>query len=492
MRYTSNMPRKIFLSADELLLDSFRLARQVLDSGWRPDVLVALWRGGTPVGVAVHEFLAYHGVDTRHMAIKCSSYSGIGVRGKVLFEYADPALDSILPGQRVLVIDDIFDSGGTADAVIQRLNPHRVDVRLATVFWKPASSHVPRQPDYHVRTTADWIVFPHEIQGLTHEELCRKSVGLSALLGTAMTRPVIAVKNLLLASCLGWLLAHGSTIAYAQTPAPTDKKLQIVTSFYPMYLATLNVAQGIAGVEVHNLTAPQTGCLHDYQMTSADRVRLATADIFVVNGAGMESFMDKVMRQLPALQVINASVNLPLLKGDGSAGDNPHVWLSVTLHIGQISNIVTQLARADPSHAVQYRANGADYIARLDRLRSTLYAGLQNVKTRDILTFHEAFPYFASELNLHVIAIIEREPGSEPSARDLAHTIEIIRKKQISAIFAEPQYPVKAAATIARETGVQLYTLDPIVTGPLCADAYIDIMTRNLHELKKALGTNAR
>ncbi len=176
------MNAKTFITADELLLDSFRLARQILDSGWTPDALVALWRGGTPVGVAVHEFLAYHGITTCHMALKCASYSGIGSRGNVCFEFADPALDSIRAGQRVLVVDDIFDSGCTADAVLRRLGGVRADVRIATVYWKPNNNATSHAPHYYVHTTEDWVVFPHELLGLTPDEVARKSPALTDLL----------------------------------------------------------------------------------------------------------------------------------------------------------------------------------------------------------------------------------------------------------------------------------------------------------------------
>ncbi len=173
---------KIYISADDLLLDSFRLARQILDSGWRPDALVALWRGGTPVGVAVHEFLAYHGVTPAHMALKCASYSGIGRRGEVRFEFADPALGAIRPGWRVLVVDDIFDSGGTAEAVLRRLAAVQADVRIATAYWKPRNNATSLRPDYYVRTTDAWVVFPHELMGLTPDEVGRKSPAIRALL----------------------------------------------------------------------------------------------------------------------------------------------------------------------------------------------------------------------------------------------------------------------------------------------------------------------
>ena len=166
------MSDKIYISANEYLRDSFRLARKILDSGWLPDDLIALWRGGAPVGVSVHEFLHYHGLRPRHRVLKCQSYTGIKERQQqVVFENADEIFRSILPGSRVLVIDDIFDTGNTARAVLDRLAPFHADVRLATVYWKPNANLTAFKPDYHVRTTDEWIVFPHELDGLTADEV---------------------------------------------------------------------------------------------------------------------------------------------------------------------------------------------------------------------------------------------------------------------------------------------------------------------------------
>lgn len=173
---------KIYLSANELLLDSFRLGRQVLDSGWRPDVLIALWRGGTPVGVAVHELLLYRGVPTLHMAVKCQSYTGIAQRGDVAFENAEALFAQIRPSHRVLVVDDIFDSGCTARAALALLAPRAAEVRFAALYWKPSASQTGLRPHYHIRETDAWIVFPHELEGLTPEELRQKDPQLAALL----------------------------------------------------------------------------------------------------------------------------------------------------------------------------------------------------------------------------------------------------------------------------------------------------------------------
>lgn len=176
---------KIFLTANEVLLGSFKLARMILDSNWVPDVMIALWRGGAPVGIAVHEFLYYHGLRPRHHVIKCYSYHGIKSRsGEVCFEHANEFLDSIEPGAKLLVIDDVFDTGATARAVQQRLAPVRSDLRLATLYWKPGQNLTDIQPDFHLFETEEWIVFPHEMDGLTSAEIKLKDPQLFNLLGS--------------------------------------------------------------------------------------------------------------------------------------------------------------------------------------------------------------------------------------------------------------------------------------------------------------------
>ncbi len=166
------MVKKSYLSANDLVRDSFRLARLILDSGWLPDDLIALWRGGAPVGITVHEFLYYHGVRPRHRVLKCQSYTGIAERDHdVAFEHADDIFGSVVPGSRVLVIDDVFDTGNTARAVLARLAASGAEVRFATVYWKPDRNQTARKPDFYVRETDDWIVFPHELDGLTPDEV---------------------------------------------------------------------------------------------------------------------------------------------------------------------------------------------------------------------------------------------------------------------------------------------------------------------------------
>ena len=263
---------------------------------------------------------------------------------------------------------------------------------------------------------------------------------------------------------------------------------RIVTSFYPMYVATINITDGVDGVEVYNMTKPQTGCLHDYQLMTDDMKTLEKADAFVINGAGMEDFMDKVTEQQKKLKVIDASRGIELIHDE--EGDNPHVWLSVTDAIAQTRNIADQLKEADPAHAAQYEKNAAAYIEKLTSLKSEMHAALDNVPHKDIVTFHEAFPYFAKEFNLNIIGVVEREPGTEPTPTELQETIEQVNALPSKVLFTEPQYSPAAAETIARETGAKIYTLDPVVTGeatPAAKNAYIDTMKKNMEVLKEAL-----
>lgn len=270
-------------------------------------------------------------------------------------------------------------------------------------------------------------------------------------------------------------------------PSESGDQIKIVTSFYPMYIMALNITEGVPGVEVINMTKPVTGCLHDYQLTPGDMKRLHEAKIMIVNGAQMESFLDDIIKREQDLKIIEASKGLELLKNKGDGNVNPHLWVSVSGAIKQVENIEQQLADIDPTRASLYQKNAAIYVEKLADLRKEMHEKLDSVKDTDIVTLHESFPYFAQEFNLNIKAVIQREPGSEPSAGELAETITLIKDSQIKALFAEPQYSSGSAETISRETGVKVFHLDPAVSGPMELDAYIKIMEDNLKVLEEAL-----
>ena len=153
------------------------LARRVVSSGFRPTFLVAMWRGGAPIGIAVQEVLEYHSIHVDHIAIRTSSYTGIDARNKTVRVHAVDYLVSRLTAEdQLLLVDDVFDSGRSLEAVITELKARcrrnwPEQFRIATVYYKPARNTSSLLPDYYVLDTDKWLVFPHELVGLTREEI---------------------------------------------------------------------------------------------------------------------------------------------------------------------------------------------------------------------------------------------------------------------------------------------------------------------------------
>ena len=289
------------------------------------------------------------------------------------------------------------------------------------------------------------------------------------------------------------------TLLFSGCAAQTDGQKVIVTSFYPMYILTQNVAAGIDGVTVQNMAEQNVGCLHDYQLQTRDMVTLEGADALVINGGGMEQFMDKVLTLREDLPVIDASEGIEMLPSESEhdhddhddhdhEGEvmNAHVWLDPSLAMVQVRNIAEGLANADPDHADAYRSNAEAYILKLEQLKAEIAEQLAPYAGREIITFHEAFTYFAEAFGLHVAGVIATEPGEEPSTRDIADTCDLVNTLGIRTLFVEPQYPQKAAQTIARETGASIYTLDPCVSGDGSMENYENIMRENARVLTEA------
>lgn len=189
--------KKIVLSAEELLTDSFRLGLTVLESGFTPTMIIAIWRGGTPVGMAVQEILAYCGVEADHIAIRTSSYTGVDRRGAVVVHGLNYIIKKICHEDRVLIVDDVFDTGNTIVAVIDELSRRArgntpEEIRVAVPWFKPSRNQTAIVPDYYVHETADWLVFPHELDALSPEELRKSRPEIAKIIESAKARSAIA------------------------------------------------------------------------------------------------------------------------------------------------------------------------------------------------------------------------------------------------------------------------------------------------------------
>ena len=167
---------KTVLSARDLLEDSFKLGVRILESGYEPTMLIAIWRGGTPVGMAVQEVLSYCGVESDHIAIRTSSYTGVDERGEVAVHGLNYMIKKVRREDRVLIIDDVFDSGNTIKAVVEEIKRRARgntpdEIRTAVAWFKPSHNETDMVPDFFLRETDEWLVFPHELDALTPEEM---------------------------------------------------------------------------------------------------------------------------------------------------------------------------------------------------------------------------------------------------------------------------------------------------------------------------------
>ena len=237
----------------------------------------------------------------------------------------------------------------------------------------------------------------------------------------------------------------------------------VVTSFYPIWIMTLNLTSGLEDhVTVRNLAAPTVGCLHDYQLQPADMKALAAADAFLINGAGMEAFLPEIARSLPELPVIEASDGIELLE-NGSAVEileteeegetNSHIWLDPLRAVRMAENLAAGLIRVLPGDETAITANLDDYRARLEALDTQLQQGLKDLPRKDIVTFHEAFPYFAAAYGLNVVAVVNKEPGEVLTPAQLGELVREIRILGNPPLFVEPQYPDLSGSTTLADAG---------------------------------------
>jgi hypoxanthine phosphoribosyltransferase len=178
---------KRYINPQQLLEDSYKLAWQVYESGYKPDYIVGVWRGGAPVGIAVQELLEVLGVKADHIAIRTSSYTGIGERGRhVLVHGLNYIIKRLESEDSLLIVDDVHDTGLSIQQAIvdleQACKKNTPEIRVATPYYKPGNSRSEHVPDYYVHETDEWLVFPHELGGLTIEEIRQNKPELEFLM----------------------------------------------------------------------------------------------------------------------------------------------------------------------------------------------------------------------------------------------------------------------------------------------------------------------
>ncbi len=277
-----------------------------------------------------------------------------------------------------------------------------------------------------------------------------------------------------------------------QTPVLNDaEEFRIVTSFYPVYAITLNIVGGAENVTLLNLTEPDTGCLHDYTLTTEDLKKVSGSDLFIASGMGMESFVGKNSFGVPRLEVLDCGEDIMHTLGE-EGEENPHYWMNVENAIEQCDKIKRTLCRLDPSNSNVYEANAEEYIAKLRTLLSEAQERTSKLEKREMVVFDNSFDYFAEEFGINTVQLIaEGHDSSSPSAGELAEAVEYIKKNNIEYIFVQKSFMSNAAyRTIANETGCTPIVIDSFISGEINSetkDAYINVIRKNLAALEQGL-----
>ncbi|MDF2542747.1 MAG: hypothetical protein K0S47_2465 [Herbinix sp.] len=273
-----------------------------------------------------------------------------------------------------------------------------------------------------------------------------------------------------------------------------------------MYIAALNVLDSSDEIEVENLTTSATGCLHDYTITTEDMKKLADADVFIINGGDMESFLSDIVKNYPDLYVINASEGISLLSereetaentsglGDTEDEANAHVWLNPLLYQAQIENIKNGILEylkqedKDESNLVTLINNNTEtYLSKVKSIDIRLDEELQGIKKEGVVIFHDAFAYLADRIGLPVYHTVEIESDTALNASEIADIIKLVQDGKVKLLFTELQYSDTIANRIEEETDAKVYIIDSGVTGDGSKDSYLKAMEHNLSVLKDAL-----
>ncbi len=315
-------------------------------------------------------------------------------------------------------------------------------------------------------------------------------------------------KFLIVISIMAIVIAASAGITNAlngNNVSDTDR-FTIVTSFYPTYIATKNLADGIDGVKVVNLTENHQGCLHDYQLTTNDMKKLEGADVFVMNGGGMEGFIEDVVEKYPELTVVDASKNIAFLKPveghhhehsegieeheheEGGVHEhsheiNAHVWMDPVRYEMQVRNIANGLIKVDTTHKNLYEDNEREYLKQVENIKMQL-DNLKVDKKPQIITFHEAFAYLADYLGYEVVYCMDLDEESGLSAGEIAEVIDEIKEHDVKVLFTETQYENSIATNISTETKAKVYVLSSLTSAKDGISAYIEGMQKNINVLK--------
>ena len=262
----------------------------------------------------------------------------------------------------------------------------------------------------------------------------------------------------------------------------TDGNIKIVSSFYPIYIMTENITEGAEDIELVNMADVNVGCLHDYTLTTEDMKKVEDADVFVQNGLGMESFIDKIISSNNNLTLIDSSEGIEnIIQHEDKT--NAHIWTNIDNYIKQVENISNGLQQADAANAEIYKNNTNEYIQKLQGLKERYTSELASLEGTKVINLNEAFEYLGQELKMDMTTIVTDHEESTMSAEMLGNIISQVEQENIEMIIVDKNDNKSNAETIANETGAKIYELNSGLTGDLDRDAFVRAMEENLNVL---------
>ena len=283
----------------------------------------------------------------------------------------------------------------------------------------------------------------------------------------------------------------------SNSPADNAGTVTIAASFYPVYIFTMNLLEGIEVVNVQCMAEQNVGCLHDYTLTAKDAKLLSDAKLLVINGAGMESFLEDAFEGVEDLKVVDSSVGIKAICADEhshsedehthSHEENSHIWLSVENARLQVENIKKGLVAELPQFENQIEENYNQYIGRLDALVKERDSVKAKLKSFSAVSFHGGYEYLAEDFGFEIIKTIESDEGTEPSARVLAQLSDEIKSHSAVVLLVEPLYNGSAAGILSAETDAEIIILNPVISGEESLTAYEDAMKENYKTILKAV-----
>ena len=257
------------------------------------------------------------------------------------------------------------------------------------------------------------------------------------------------------------------------------KNFKMVTSFYPLYIALLNITDGAENVEVENMTDSNIHCLHDYTLTTQDLVKLEKADVFITNGLGIENFINKVTETYQNLNIIDSSKNIKNIIKTGKE-NNAHIWLDIDNYMKQVENIANELIILNPENEEIYKQNTAKYIGELEFLSGEIRGNIQREEPIEVISFSESLDYLAGEFKLNIRQVDINHEGTNLSAEKLNELIKYVQTNNVKVVILDEDTNRNSAEALANETGAKIYTLDAGLDGAFDKGSYVSMMLNNL------------